>query len=588
MKSLLQFLDPLLPWLDARCLTKLLMTGDGLLKAALQQNVTDVIQYYHADPVLNVWQFPTLALTNLPKVTRVVLITDRVSVIGEYNITNSYSYKYHPLRRVDFTAIPRTVTELVLKFGDIRSHFWTGVDLPYLRTADIGVDFPDQLSLFLPVSIISKLVNQDLPIGANHAAGINEITAALTAAGAQATDIHFPRIARCQPPLTRNFLDVFNLHFAQHHQLSSLSLKSVSPIIDLYVLPRTLTELRAISCSFLNHTAIELLPLTVLMLACNVWYEYDPEISQDTVRECNNITIVCPSTTLNVFCAGNPPFRCDVLLRLPNTVIYINYQDEGISLEFGNPGGFLPRLNSINVVMEIVNNPAKTACVVDMVRKSPNLKFASFRFVGDDSAGAAIISALASHCSQLKRLVLSTSPSNLVLGTCGYPARNLPHSLVECCTPFMFYRRNLMLTTDYVNLQVLVMSINMREFKEFNQLLEEFWRLRYLKLTLHSIVTAGYQGQHDISVSAPPSLTSLSIEIGGTLLRRPPENLALIFSGEGGIPPKMRSIHLAPGSNITLAICRAQAQILPTTLEWCYPLPQPSAAITRLHNLLLP
>jgi len=577
------FLDPLLPWLDARCLTKLLMTGDRMLKNSLRENVTEVIQYYHADPVVDVWQFPSLALVSFPKVFRVVLVTDRVSITGAHNLEGDH--KYHPLRQVDLKLLPSTVTDLVLKFGKVMSYSWKGVVLPNLRTVDIDLDDPPDKSRTLPVRISSKLVNPPpLPKSANN---IDDIKAII----AQTTDAKKVKLSflTWQGRPIGHLPDILHLNFTQHYQLSSLSLKSVSPIIDLFALPRTLTELHVSFCNLTNHEAIELFPLITLILEGNTWYgqEVYSGSGERTMQVYDALTITFPSTVLEVVCDGSLRGNFRMLLKLPNSVTSLDYRATMVSLEFHEPDAIFLGLLKIVIEIDIYNiDAAGLNDVLNVIYKSPNLRTAEFDGPTERIAKD-IIDALNYSCPQLEKLQILTWEDGPNLAAMDRSVPQIPpYSLVELNTLDMFYQQNLLLTADYFNLQMLAISIDLRKFTEFNQVLQNLPQLRHLELSANFDYFAyDPEAQYDFPVSAPPSLTALTIEESQMLPPSSEVNLVVRFAGKDGIPPKLRSIHLDM-SNIIWDINPQQVEILPTTLEWCYPPLQSPTARARLFNLV--
>jgi len=568
MTPLLMFIDPLLSWLDARCLTKLLMTGDQLLKHALQENVTELVQYYHADPVVDVWQFPSLALVSFPKLFRVVLVTDR----------DSY-YEYHPLRRVDFKLLPSTVTDLVLKFGKVMSYSWAGVVLPNLRTVDIDLGNQSGELRPLPAFITSKLVNRYLPNSDNTVTGIKTIIA--QTADAKKVKLLFSALG----PIPS---DVLDLNFSQHHQLSSLSLKSVSPIIDLFVLPRTLTELSATYCNLLNHATIELLPLNTLGLNHNVWYEEVRSNSDKRIaRKHGSLAIACPSTVRTIFCAGSLYKHSSEVLHLPNSVTHVRYYTTTVSLDFYESDAILLGLLALDIDVG-VTDAFGLSSALGVIRKSPNLQSTTI-VVGTEELARSIIDVLNHYCPQLEKLNLSVlslrSPGFATINR-HYAPQVIPYSLVECIAPEMYYPESLLLTTNHINLHVLAISIDLANSEKFNQLLQSLRQLRYLELSLHFNFTGSPDSHYSFLLSAPSSLTDLTIRSSG--MSSPSEiNLVMRFTGEGGIPSKLRSIHLDGTDNITWSIDPQQTEILPTTLEESYPLPQSPTALARLFNLVV-
>ena len=578
MTPLFLFLDPLLRWLDARCLTKLLMTGDQTLKTVLQKNVTEVVQYYHADPKVYIWQFPVLALTSFKEATRVVLVTDSVCTNGSHD-DNEYR-KYHRLQRVDYKLLPRTVTDLVLKFGGMKHHSWEGVDFPNLQRADLGSK--NSVSQFsLPATISSKLINQLLPSWTNNIAGV-EAAAALTV-DTEEVKIHFS--------YGKSDVGILGPCFARHHQLSSLSLRCVIPIVNLLAMPRTLTKLCASSCRLLNHTAIELFPLTVLVLKGNIWYEQ--KIAQGSNKSVvheydGDVTINCPSMVLKVHYSSTSK----ALLRLPNSVTDIDYRATNTILEFHEPDAILPGLQNLGVtlmVTRIMLAPNIDISVLDnllgVIRKSPNLKFADL-LIERGEVTRSIILELTNHCPKLEKVVLLTG-ERFSTEANSYPSYILPRSIVECDMRTMFYQQNLLITGDYANLRILTISVDMSLLEKFNCLLQELRQLSHLELRLAPIFADNPQPQYDLSLSAPPSLTSLLIEVVTEDYKSPTKSLTLRFAGEEGIPPKMRSIHMT-ASNVECTIHPTQLRVLPTTLEWLYPRPPRYAkALTRLHNLVV-
>lgn len=595
MTARLLLADPVCPWLDAISLTKLLLSGDKVLTATLQQNVTDVRQYYHADPVLDVWQWPKLALTSFPRIKRVSLVTSTVSTIAEP--TQQFTLKYHPLYRVDLRDLPNTLEHLVLKFDKVELYSWEGVQLPGLLTAELAPS-----TSFLPIhgydkmmtpnispEISSKLVNMVIHQKHNSISGINKLLVDMNPS--TAINLHFVETGSHANRFLSLNHGILQLDVIQHFQLTTLSMKCVLPVITLFGLPPTLTSLTCVRCNVLGHHAIPTLPLKTLMLDNNIWYEPDTEAdgtgnadfdddNLGKVKMCtaDTITMVCPPTILTVsHCQDNGQIR-PVIIHIPHSVTDLRYESKITTLTFyGTQDDELTSLRNLNANLDTSNNE-KLLDLLKLIGRAPNLRAVEL-YAPTYETVRLVIDTISQRCRQLEKLKLPVWSQNFSR----YQPRELylPQlSMVECDTSSMVYLNDLLITTVYSNLRVLSITVNLSTLTSFNHVLQTL-RLERLKLqlTYHEI-----NDRQVLGLAAPSSLIDLSINIVNNHVGKK----VIVLKFTQGVPPQLRSVFLNGFSSAFSWIYDDdQVEYLPTTLEWCHPLPQSTTAQRRLHNLLL-
>lgn len=592
-----------LPWLDVIKLTKLLLTGDQALKTILQDNTTQLTQYYTADPVLDLWQWPSLALTSLPNIKQLTLITVRrtsTSLDRTHPLYTSYhragsqvSNPYHPLYQVKLCELPVSIEQLTLKFTGLEKASWEDVKLPNLQTIELDMDVIHPV--LIPSAILRKLVNYRIEVESDADLEVGRFDAVERLEIHKAADPYYPNYRRPWNP--SQVTPQFKLpHLLRTDKLTHLSMKSICAVINIALLPLSLTNLELIDSIGSGSEALQLLPLNTLVLDSVTWADHPLDKSG-----CHTVhMITCPPTLLTL-CHKVSEIRqlTNVQVRAPSTITALRCSS-GLtsSVVAGDQQQPLLCLTSIHTgVIRFSGEDGEVDELIPLIQRAPNLR--SLELHCDGMAFIKLVTdVIEQHCGQFDTLfvdaVIFPYHTQIHKGPKLHPIYSPAAQLVECHIPYFYHLEDVVFSCAHQKLLELSISVKMSALTQFNNTVEKFIQLKYLRIQLkddyvtmdHSTVSAA-QLRREIILAAPKSLTILHIEAcrGYSKDGPSPSTLLFQFSPTIGIPTASKFIQLI-GKGCSWKFDPTQVQHYPTTLEWCYPVPIPFSAVARLHNLV--
>ena len=558
-------------WWDAQCLTKLLLTGDRLLKVTLQQKITSLFQHYRGDPVLDIWQWPSLALTSFPLLTHVILVTDSVLGVCDHQSCSRHKCpssipQHHPLYQVDLTQLLPSIKHLTLKFAGVDKLDWSKVHLPDLDTLELNSDA--NLAL-IPLTYRSKISSHMIKM--DYQADVKtEEANKITQLEVHSTHYKF----HLRTPVSVSFILPKAI---APDQLTHLTIEAIPVMVDLYQLPKLLTHLSLINCRVSGAGVLQSIALTSLTLSDNSWWNTGKDSSYTIIDE--DITTTCPPTLLTLVTT----VRYDVIagnihLIVPASLTSLKYS-QGLQprvIPSKDDADRAPRgLTCLRA--QIAGHSSELMDVLDLITHSPELR--SLELSTTSMPAVTLITDIISqHCPSFTSLSLPYMNDSTAI------ISYLPHpNIVKCHAPYLRYLLTIGITAMNSNLQELSLVIAASRLQEFNRVLKDLRQLKKLHLSMDIDFINEQPLQLDcrIVLAAPASLQVLGIDVA----RSGSNKLIFKFGQKTGIPPYLKIIKLSSSYSAHWHYDTEQVQHFPLSLEWCYPLP-PSMALHRLHNLI--
>jgi len=566
-------------WLDVRCLTRLLLTGDKSLKTLLVQNVRILSQYYHADPRVFVWVWPHLALRTFVNATSVTLVTPFYVVPDD-----AVSSHRRPLIGQDFDDLPSNVMRLKVWCGQADlSTANAQVMLLHEKLTYVNVDHVsdaghETIQMFPTVTKNGKLVSctvYDWTVNGKLVDCAQDwIANSTTIEKLSLAGFSYGKNIFNQMFASSSFINLTALH------LSKLGRGIVD--FDIALLPLTLRKLILIGATLKNSHALYRVPLIELKILHCSWVVSTP--MADT-------TIVCPLSLTDLHVRNN---RSQPLNDHKNTyIIPAELNTLEISLYSGRVKvadnqkmtGLASLTSTFYDDVQMVND------VMEILSSASNLRELNVNYEGTTPLYLSMVISLCPHLASLRYkcvLTLAIGPPDWMY----HPSPNL----VKCLVPHLIYSQQISMISSCVNLQELSMTVKLDQLQELNCELKPISSLKILKLGIYLSRIPSYpSNEYQVIIPALPSLLSLSLYpveenyYGGCKLH-------FSFAGTAeqplGAPPMLEILsleHSPLGSYFILS--SEQIDQLPASLEYLSAGTRCKQQLTsrqraRLHNLI--
>lgn len=552
-------LKEVIPWLDSWALTKLLMSGDKLLTIMLKQNVNTIFQYYHADPVFEIWQWPQLPLLLLSNITTVVLVTPLIATLPIYEqLDPTPQYTEHlpqpsrrPLYQVKLHQLPCTVRNLTLKFTTLDRVSWKGVQLPYLEMVDIE----PTLLLGLPVELTS-LLDATVKLELNTAV-FNNMSRMSLAEKDRLTHLRIYHDQGLQHNIKQEELYLLT-------GLTSISFHKLNVPIDIVNLPYSLTSISATHCHLMNFNILASINKII-------------ELNLDQTDVESNV-ITCPASLLKLkyhWHSNNIRVRVIVPHTIQKLEYYAEPDDEVIvqGHHIDNKNDDKLSLTSLKIKLHKL---AQGKSTMDLLSRSEDLR--ELVLIINPVVIVMLPELLCCIKRGVERISIITPESiNESLRYC--PSETL---IAWHCPKFCTYQ--VMISDLHQNLRELTISVDYNQMIGFNTQVKRLPSLEYLDLS----IVLGKKNWTDmestkISLSLPVTLTELHV-------RNRAPGVSPSFKFVDGIPPRLKILNLIDNNLIQgwkrqWTHDKEQVKCYPTSLEICIPAPPPAVTF-RLHNLI--
>ena len=563
-------------WLDIRCLTRLLLTGDKSLKTLLVQNVRTLSQYYYADPRVYIWVWPRLAFRTFVNATEVILVTSFMPMPDSEHHDDSEMIR-RSLDGCKIGELPLNLVRLRLKCTGLDSVDIMSEISRHTKLTDIDIHYVSdagKAGLFRRFTRSGNIINY-------NSGQLGRIPIAST-------------INRMDPSTLEN-LDIYwgvygvsldRAFWSSTSSLTRLRLMAISEVVDIAILPSTLRSLQMFESNLKNASTMHHLPLVDLCIDRCTWAETTAPV------------VWCPPSLLTLVTRDNTIRSLD-----ERTIFMIPAELNSLSITpFSErvkvvDGGAMKGLTSLSTsTFTVKNRITLTFTTIDdivvndtiaILRTANNIRELNIYRNTPDRALLRNVNLLCPHLTALKYIhpfVDRRDPDDQVYCP--------PPNLVTCLISNLVFFEQVNGISLCIGLRELLITVKLEHLQKFNHCLSSLLSLETLRLGLYLPSDLSPEQEHRVNVLAPPSLLSLTmepIEVNDEIIHQ------LYFSFIGteehpsGVPPRLKVLELLSSyTGSEFVFSSSQIDQLPASLEYF----NSEHELTdehrrRLHNLIV-
>jgi len=561
-------------WLDVRCLTRLLLTGDKSLKTLLVQNIRTLSQYYYADLRVFAWVWPRLALRTFVNVTEVSLV---IPYPAKSDDIASGCWRKRMLIGRDLTIFPPGITSLRL----VGSGYDTLPKKLYEKLANIDICSGIDDGGWIPC--IEKNNNRKNGNLTSYNASQRQIQMRVDTSTVEKLNIGGMRDANAP---SRSMITQFFMR-SPLPNLTELNLFNIrGGIVDIGQLPPGLCKLRLFNIELDNLDVVHLSSLTSLTVEhCTcAWAGTNPP----------STVISCPSSLLTLRVANNTqPHNAMITYVVPPglSTLEINLFTEQVKVANDKT---MENLTSLLVFNDdfYEHDPDPTVDEIAIILSlATNLRHLS---IDCDDHGRLLqeISLTHPHLETLCYSPSSLSSRFFGLGLDDWVYHPSP-SLVKCSVLSLVFPQQVDMIPMCTSLLELSLSVRLEHLTELNRVLRSLPRLENLQVRIDTTVPQLPEADgYDVSVFTPSSLIHLSLYFTDNQNSGTARRVRFSFIGNEecptGVPPRLRSLELLAFNSARCHpnLSLEQVDQLPASLELYCGCRLTKEQRARLHNLI--